>query len=245
MRIALPTWRQRISPVLDTATLFRFVDVEGGCQTAWQELPWNGTEHVGRVQFLMGFGTDIVICCAVSRRLQVEIEACGIHVLAHTCGPVDDVVAAYLQNRLTDEVFRMPGCRRLPDCTERKIRVVECADTTQVGLAERRKIAFTADGPNLDAPLARYFGKCAYFVVIDPDTGACEVHANVGGRAGETKRRSDIASRMARMGVHTLVSRTIGPRVRAELESARVQVVTGAWPTVRSAIDAGAPEHRD
>ena len=234
-------WRQRISPVLDTAMRFQLVDVEDGREAALREVPLEDAEQVGRLRMLTDLGVDVVICCAVSRRLQVELESCGVRVLAHTCGAVSDVIAAYLQNRLTDEAFRMPGCRKLPDCTRNKV----CGEAPAATPSGKRKIAFTADAPNLDAPLARHFGRCAYFLVIDPDTGVCEAHANIGSSARESASRIDAASKVTRLGVHTVVSGNIGPRARATLERARVQVVTGPWPTVRSAIDAGSPKDRE
>ena len=102
---------------------FLLVDVEGNREVLRREVPVEGTAQTGRVQFLQELGIEVVVCCAVTRRLQVELEACGIRVMAHTCGLIDDVVTAYLQDRLSDEVFRMPGCRGLPDCLEKKVRV--------------------------------------------------------------------------------------------------------------------------
>lgn len=120
MRIALPTWRQRISPVLDTATRCQLVDVENGIEVARREAPLDSAENVGRAAILTGLGVNVVICCAISRHMQVELETRGVQVLMHTCGAVEEVLTAFLQDRLAEEAFRMPGCRRLPECVRGK-----------------------------------------------------------------------------------------------------------------------------
>ena len=34
----------------------------------------------------------------------------GMEVIPHACGPVEDVLRAYVSGQLTDEAFLMPGC---------------------------------------------------------------------------------------------------------------------------------------
>ncbi len=70
-----------------------------------------GIRERGLVGVLAALGVDVVVCCAVSRCVQVELKASGIRVLKHICGAVDEVLAAFLQDRLADEAFRMPGAR--------------------------------------------------------------------------------------------------------------------------------------
>ena len=112
MRIAIPQWQGRIAPVFDVAGYLLLVDVAEGRETHREErrllkraLPVRATE-------LLGCGTDVLICGAISASLQLRIAASGIQVVAFICGPVEEVLAAYLNGTLASPAFAMPGCRR-------------------------------------------------------------------------------------------------------------------------------------
>jgi len=53
---------------------------------------------------------DVLICGAISRPLEMMLVSEGMQVIPHTCGPVEDVIRAYVSGRLTDQAYLMPGC---------------------------------------------------------------------------------------------------------------------------------------
>jgi predicted Fe-Mo cluster-binding NifX family protein len=109
-RVAIPAWQDRVSPVFDTAGSVVVVDVEGGTPTARLavELP-DGTLQT-RVSRLAENNVDVLLCGAVSRPLHEMLEAAGIAVTPFLLGPVDELIRAFIEDRLSEPRFIMPGC---------------------------------------------------------------------------------------------------------------------------------------
>jgi predicted Fe-Mo cluster-binding NifX family protein len=108
MKVAIPIWHSRISPVFDVAKRLLVVDLEDGVETHRSE------EVLGEVnpgKRVANLGVDVLICEAVSYPLEAMLTSSGVQVIAQTCGEVEDVLGAFLSGRLTEEAFRMPGCR--------------------------------------------------------------------------------------------------------------------------------------
>ncbi len=110
MRVAIPTWDGRISPVLDVAGRLLAVDLEAGAEIARAEHDIDAPAPAQKAQRLAALGVDVLVCGAVSRPLEAMLAAAGIRVVPRTCGAVDDVLAAFVSGRLTEEAFLMPGC---------------------------------------------------------------------------------------------------------------------------------------
>ena len=112
MRVALPNWQGRVSPVFDVARGVVLVDVDGGGPVERTAHHLVQSEPLARARELAGFGVDVLICGAISQALERGLAAEGVQIVSRTCGPVDEVLQAYLQGRLAGPAFRMPGCGR-------------------------------------------------------------------------------------------------------------------------------------
>jgi predicted Fe-Mo cluster-binding NifX family protein len=110
MKVAIPYWQGRVSPVFDSATRVVLVDVADGEGSARTDLPLTATDPALRVRELSAGGTDVVICGAISWPMESVLSSAGIQVIAQICGYVEEVLRAYLEGRLADPAFRMPGC---------------------------------------------------------------------------------------------------------------------------------------
>jgi predicted Fe-Mo cluster-binding NifX family protein len=110
MKIAIPQWEHRVSPVLDVAGSVLIADVADRRLTGRNDLGLSHTEGHELVHMLHQLGVDVVICGAVSRQLELSLLAAGMEVIAHICGPVEEVLNAYLENGLQGNVYCMPGC---------------------------------------------------------------------------------------------------------------------------------------
>ncbi len=111
MMIAVPVWEGRVSPVFDSAGKVLVVAAEGGREIGRDERPLAQSHVLARAGELMKLGVDVLICGAISAPLQLALNSAGIRVHGFVCGPVDDVIAAFLDGELSKAVFRMPGCR--------------------------------------------------------------------------------------------------------------------------------------
>jgi predicted Fe-Mo cluster-binding NifX family protein len=124
MKIAIPQWERRISPMLDVAGSVLVAGVTDGRVTSRSEVGVTQSDAQELVKMLRQLGVDVVICGAVSRELEMGLHAAGIELSAHICGPVEEVLTAYIENRLEGNAFRMPGCcgRRRHDRDRRHCR---------------------------------------------------------------------------------------------------------------------------
>ena len=98
------------------------------------------------------------------------------------------------------------------------------------------KIAVTSTGPTLDDLVEARFGRCAYFLIIDPDTLEFESLPNpniaLGGGAGPQS-----AQLMANKDVSAVLTGNCGPNDFRTIGASRIQVITGVSGQVRQAVE--------
>ena len=98
------------------------------------------------------------------------------------------------------------------------------------------KIAVTSTGPTLDDMVEARFGRCPYFLIIDPDTLEFEALENpniaLGGGVGIQS-----AQLMAEKGVSTVLTGNCGPNAFQTFGAANIQVITGVSGQVRQAVE--------
>jgi predicted Fe-Mo cluster-binding NifX family protein len=111
MRIAIPTWCERVSPVFDVASCLTVFDVEGNIKVGRELVGIDGTGPLGRALRLGELGVNTLICGAISAPLEAAVAAAGVPVVAGACGPVEAVLRAFLDDDLADNAYLMPGCR--------------------------------------------------------------------------------------------------------------------------------------
>ena len=98
------------------------------------------------------------------------------------------------------------------------------------------KIAITSSGDNLDSQMDPRFGRCQYFVIVDPDTMDFEAMQNesamASGGAG-----IQAAQTIVNVGINTLITGNVGPNAFEVLSAAGIETMTGASGTVRQALE--------
>lgn len=112
MRVGVPVWRGRISPVFDVARRLIVAEIDGPGEVARQEMPLEETQLGVRVRRLVDGGVGILICGAISGPLEQMLVSAGVRVIPQTCGAVEDVLQAFLSGQLTEQAFLLPGCCR-------------------------------------------------------------------------------------------------------------------------------------
>lgn len=111
MRVAIPQWQGRVSPVFDVAGSLLLIDLDHGVESARREVAVIEDTHLGRARRMAGLGIDTLICGAISRTMEFALQSCGILVLSQVCGDTEQVLSAYAQGRMWQKIFFMPGCR--------------------------------------------------------------------------------------------------------------------------------------
>jgi predicted Fe-Mo cluster-binding NifX family protein len=109
MRLAVPIWGDRVSPLFDVARRLLLVEVDRGQVISTMEHDVAATD---RVRSTTQLGVDLLICGAVSRELEQKLVSAGVEVIGDICGAVEEVVDAFLADALGQERFTMPGCTR-------------------------------------------------------------------------------------------------------------------------------------
>lgn len=112
MKIAIPVWYNKVSPVLDTASKLLIVEVEGRTESSRFEIYLDEQELSRRCVRISGMGVDTLICGAVSQPFWRLLAASGINIIQNISGHPEDVLEAYLRGNLFCSGFLMPGCKR-------------------------------------------------------------------------------------------------------------------------------------
>jgi predicted Fe-Mo cluster-binding NifX family protein len=99
------------------------------------------------------------------------------------------------------------------------------------------KIAVSAAAPDLDAEVEPRFGRCQYFVIVDPQSMEFEGLENSGAMAAGGAGIST-AQMIADKGVEVVLTGNCGPNAYRTLSAAGVQVVTGVSGRIRDAVEA-------
>ena len=110
MKVAIPHWQGRVSPVFDVAGNVLLVDVDDGAERARQNLAMDQDQPQDRSALLRQQGATVLICGAISWPMELALSAAGIEVVSHRCGEVEQVLAAFIGGQLNENAFLMPGC---------------------------------------------------------------------------------------------------------------------------------------
>jgi len=110
MKVAIPHWQGRVSPVFDVARTVLLVDIEDSAELTRQDVAFDVEDLHARAARLAGIGANVLICGAISWPLEMAVLGAGIEVIPQTCGEVEHVLAAFIDGRLNQGAFLMPGC---------------------------------------------------------------------------------------------------------------------------------------
>jgi predicted Fe-Mo cluster-binding NifX family protein len=99
------------------------------------------------------------------------------------------------------------------------------------------KVCVPSYGPTLDSKVQPIFGRCEYFILVDPESMACEVESNpyasVSDEAGPESAKMVIDK-----GAEIVLTAQVGTKAREVLEASGVEVLDIQGETVREAVEA-------
>ena len=98
------------------------------------------------------------------------------------------------------------------------------------------KVAISATGPSLDDEVDPRFGRCQYFIVVDPDTMEFEALENTKGAASGGAGIAS-AQAVASTGAQVVLTGNCGPNAYQTLNAAGIGVATGVSGNLRNAIE--------
>jgi len=97
------------------------------------------------------------------------------------------------------------------------------------------RIAITSTGPDLSSQVDPRFGRCAYFLFLDPNTMEFEAvpNPNVEAMGGAGIQSAQL---VANKGVEAVLTGSCGPNAFQTLQAAGVKVIVGVVGTVQDAV---------
>lgn len=109
IRIAIPIFHNRVSPLLDTCTRLLIIDFEGKVEAQRREVPLDIYSQSERFTLVKTLNPDAVICCGISEIFDKMLRSAGIRLICGIVGDVEQVAEAFVCDRIDDPCFRMPG----------------------------------------------------------------------------------------------------------------------------------------
>ncbi len=111
IRIAFPIKDKYLATVLDFSSSLLVVDIENGQVKKKHETDFNYVLLPLRANKLKDLKVNTIICGAVSNSLSMMIWHLGINIINGITGNVDQVIDAYINERLYEPKYLMPGFR--------------------------------------------------------------------------------------------------------------------------------------
>lgn len=99
------------------------------------------------------------------------------------------------------------------------------------------RIAVSATAPGLDAEVEPRFGRCQYFMIVDPQSMEFEGLENSGAMASGGAGIST-AQMIADKGVEVVLTGNCGPNAYQTLSAAGIKVITGVSGRIKDAVEA-------
>ncbi len=119
--------------MFDVAKQLLVVVVEGGVEVSREDQGLDEMDLPRRAGRVAELGVDVLICGAISAPLECMLVSAGVRVVGHVCGPVKEVLEAFVTGQLTDTAFLMPGCCGRQRGARRRHRGGRCRPGTPGG----------------------------------------------------------------------------------------------------------------
>ena len=98
------------------------------------------------------------------------------------------------------------------------------------------KICMTSTGASLDSEMDPRFGRCQYFLFVDPQSLAVEAseNPNIGASGGAGIQSAQF---VANKGVEAIITGQVGPNAFTTLQAAGMKILVGASGKIRDVLE--------
>lgn len=108
-KVAIPIFRSRVAPVFDYCVRVSVFDIGDDRQIERSELYLGTLSPIERVGALIKEGVTTLVCGAMSDALDKLFQTSGISVIGDIGGPVEEVLEAFMSQRIDEPQYCMPG----------------------------------------------------------------------------------------------------------------------------------------
>jgi predicted Fe-Mo cluster-binding NifX family protein len=113
MKIAIPVWNDRVSPIFDVARTIRVVDLDTDRALVVADSTYS-LERGRPTSTLDALGVDLLVCSAISPAVESAVWVLGVEVISDICGSQNAIVQALAAGDEELSRFRSPGSRKKP-----------------------------------------------------------------------------------------------------------------------------------
>ena len=113
MKIAIPVWNGRVSPIFDVARTIRVVDLDTDRDLVVADSTYP-LERGRPTSTLDALGVDLLVCSAISPAVESAVWVLGVEVISDICGSPDEIFQALADGGAELDRFRSPGSRKKP-----------------------------------------------------------------------------------------------------------------------------------
>jgi CheY-like chemotaxis protein/predicted Fe-Mo cluster-binding NifX family protein len=108
-KIAVPIFRSRVAPVFDYCVRVSVFEIDDDGQIERKELYLGTLSPVERVGALIKEGVTTLVCGGISDALYKMLQTSGIPVIGGKAGPLEEVLEAFMSDRIDEPQYYMPG----------------------------------------------------------------------------------------------------------------------------------------
>ncbi len=232
MKIAVSTEAGNVAAHFGRCPAYTVYEIKDGNITHKEEIANPGHQPGFLPKYLSQKGVDIVIAGGMGPRAQNLFSQNNIQTIIGIQGPVDDVIRAYLNDALE------PGEDL---CNHRHGESQGCDKGHHhhhhpESSLQGKIIGLTATGAGLESDIDPNFGRAAYFLIYNPETGQIDSFENPNRDAGQGAGIQS-AQFFTSRGVEVLLTGKVGPNAEKVLQSAGVRILTGNQGKTGDAIN--------
>ena len=96
MRVAVPKWCDRVSPVFDVAGRVMLVDIEEDSEVSREEVNIKDTHPAHRARHIVELGVNTLICGGISAPLEAMLLSAGVRVIPQSLQVLWELLTAEL-----------------------------------------------------------------------------------------------------------------------------------------------------
>ena len=109
IRVALPTFQNRVSPVIDSCAHMLVVDIHQSGEIGRENVFLGDMSLAERCSIFNKLNVHIVICGGISETFANMLTSMDIRLINGIAGDIDAVLSAYRSDQLNSPAFFMPG----------------------------------------------------------------------------------------------------------------------------------------
>ena len=109
MRVAIPTFQNRVSPVIDSCAHLLIIDIGRPVEMERKNVFLGDMSLSERCKVFKNLAVDTVICGGISETFARMLKSANIRLINGIAGDIDAVLLAYKRDQLNSPAFYMPG----------------------------------------------------------------------------------------------------------------------------------------